>query len=1836
MHAMPSSFARPGDPRSKPPSAAPAYRTFVSSHGFARRVGALALAAAVLLAGPYAAAFSPQADNIVNAVATQTDGRVLAVGTFTHVDGVARNHTVRLNADGSVDPSFPDLAAAYSNAVAIQPDGKILVGGAGEHGFGGLRRLNPDGSLDTGFVDAFTMGDPLQNLIRSIAVQADGRILIGGTFGSIGGTPRQRLARLNADGSLDPAFDPGAQVTGDVYAVAAEADGRVLVSGQNFFVRLLADGQPDTATPAPAMPANIVPGLAVQPDGKILVGAWNPIVVGGTTHGRLVRLNVDGTVDASFQPPPLNDIYSPIRLLGDGRIVVSQGTGGHVVRLLADGSLDPDFSAPSPGQPVSALALQADGKIVIGGGFTSILGLPRARLARLHADGRLDNGASGPLTVNATATNGSISPSGAQQVDEGRSLSFTIAPDPGHVLASVTGCNGSLIGSLYTTGPIWANCAVVATFIAEDDVFFDPVSNGSVTSVFVQSDGGIVVGGGFTRIGGQLRERLARLDPASGAADTSFVDFPEANGVGSITRQPDGKLLAASIYGGVRRIEPDGSVDTGFDVMFSSLATINVAVAQPDGKIIVGGTFNRVNDVPRNRIARLNADGSLDESFDPGNGFSGSSVVYTALIEPDGKILVGGSFNAFNGTPHVGMVRINPDGSLDPAFPAAGTAVYALQRDAAGRYLVGGAAAINLGDGSPADSRLVRVLPDGTRDAAFAANIPGVVRSLLIEPDGRILVGGEFTAVNGQERARLARLSSDGALEPSPNIAPNNRVVALARQADGKILIGGDFTHVGPYARRGIARLTADGRIDVSAFTVTPFAAANGSISPNVPAQVEPGATLSFTVVPDAGYVIGTVTGCGGTLDGLVYTTGPITAHCAVTADFLMETVSYTVTPLAGIHGALAPATPQSVLFAQTTQFSVVPDPGYYLESIEGCAGSLSGLVYTTGRILGDCTVTASFSRPENLEVVGGSDQLTAVGTRFAQPLRVRVTNGSGAPVAGVAVTFTAPAGGAGASLESSVVMTDGTGLASVRARANATGGAYSVGASAGALTRSFALRNEAIDHDGLELTVTVGTDPPPACGTSSSIQAVAGTPLNYCFRITNRSDVTLRYHTLTLATFGFPGQYDLTRSDRFLDAFDRPVARGESWQYHRMITAGAQDQMPRFTWTATATPAGYDVQDHSGIAFTDLSTTAAAVELPVYGHEDVAELPFPITYFGQTFGAGGIGRLCINNSGSLKLQRGAGDEICPTASTFVPAFMGDNAPLAQAIGQSLWSGATNFLLPYWDVLGEHGAVHHATLGAAPSRRLIVQWQDKDHASRPNPASGIAFQVVIEEHTGRIHYVYRSVDFGVAASPDLNAGGSATIGLFGHGSSERFPPYLEYGTNTPLLSAGQSISFTPTDVPRFASAQVQVYVGMPHITVTPASIAAQTAPGTQTTRVLTIGNEGDLDLEWSLREAPALAHFPRVPYVPSPDAATSPLPAAAGTHQGHAGTEWFDPGLFEAPAFGFAYESGHIYPVSFDAADPSQFVHVTPADSFGLIQAGDFVDDDFSRLYVLHDLATLSVVDVASAQFQPVAEIEPEHADAAPYPRWAGMAWDRTTGTLYASTTGGEFCSEDHASDLYAIDLARGTRTRVGAIDTGSPLCIADIAVSPDGAMYGVDTDGDTLVAIDKATGHAAPIGWLGFNLIGNGPHSLDFDDATGVLYLAAGQTSGQPYGGLFAVDPVTGRAALGGSYPIEPISTYGFFSMLGMAIATSGGDCVDPDQIPWLSMNQIAGVLTPGSQSPAEVRLDARDLEPGMYSAQLCLFSNDRARSLLRVPVSLQVTAAGEDRLFSDGFESR
>jgi uncharacterized delta-60 repeat protein len=307
----------------------------------------------------------------IKTIAKQSDGKIILGGAFTSFNSLSSNFIIRLNKDGSIDPSFQTnsatpLSTDFVNSIAVQSDGKILVVG----NFSSIRsvsvnniiRLNSNGTNDTTFIS--NIGTGANGAINVVLVQADGKILLAGAFTSFNGTSANRLVRLNSNGTLDTSF---------IASIGTGASGNIL-------------------------------SMAIQPsDDKIIIGG-DFVTFNGTTVNRLVRLNPSGTRDTAFTTAigtAVNSSISSIAIQQNLKIVLgglfTSFNGASVnrfIRLNSGGTLDSAFVAnvgDGPNTSIVALASQSDGKIIIGGNFTSFNGAAVGRgIRRFNSDGTVD------------------------------------------------------------------------------------------------------------------------------------------------------------------------------------------------------------------------------------------------------------------------------------------------------------------------------------------------------------------------------------------------------------------------------------------------------------------------------------------------------------------------------------------------------------------------------------------------------------------------------------------------------------------------------------------------------------------------------------------------------------------------------------------------------------------------------------------------------------------------------------------------------------------------------------------------------------------------------------------------------------------------------------------------------------------------------------------------------------------------------------------------------------------------------------------------------------------------------------------------------------------------------------------------------------------------------------------------------------------------------------------------------------------------------------------------------------------------------------------------------
>jgi len=394
-------------------------------------------------AGAFDESFRPQVDanGRVLALAVQPDGKIWAGGDYTEINGTPCTALARLNPDGSLDKIFnlrnegsPILPEV--RAIVVQPDGRVVVGGLfnriNDTPRHLLARLNPDGTLDDTFSFVTFSAGPRDSVLR-LLLQTDGSLIVGGRFSTVNGTARTSLARLTATGVLDTAFAPslGGQLPPEVLSMALQEDGRVLIGGLFATVnglphvnlaRLHADGFPDQSFNARMqlnLPFGEVNSILVRPEGGILVGGARLRFLDRApgVNDFLAALREDGSVDDGFtlgiefakissaivsgplpsrlDIPTITDLASQadgsVVVAGNFTLVANGRTLNNITRLLPGGALDADFQADVPARALECLALQADGRILIGGFFTSVNGEPQLNLARLLNDAPVES-----------------------------------------------------------------------------------------------------------------------------------------------------------------------------------------------------------------------------------------------------------------------------------------------------------------------------------------------------------------------------------------------------------------------------------------------------------------------------------------------------------------------------------------------------------------------------------------------------------------------------------------------------------------------------------------------------------------------------------------------------------------------------------------------------------------------------------------------------------------------------------------------------------------------------------------------------------------------------------------------------------------------------------------------------------------------------------------------------------------------------------------------------------------------------------------------------------------------------------------------------------------------------------------------------------------------------------------------------------------------------------------------------------------------------------------------------------------------------------------------------
>ena len=225
--------------------------------------------------------------------------------------------------------------------------------------------------------------------------------------------------------------------------------------------------------------------------------------------------------------------------------------------------------------------------------------------------------------------------------------------------------------------------------------------------------------------------------------------------------------------------------------------SVELLIPKSDGNLLAGGLFTTLAGQSVLGLGQLRPDGTLDEASSPRFGLSGSPVV----ILGDGRMVVADAIASETDGAQVIIRQLRLDFSVDESFlevqflPSPTTVVNCLALQPDGKIIVGGQFILSSAQGC---SNLVRLNADGTLDREFTPLVDGKVRCLGVRSGGQIVVGGDFQTINSQPRPVLASLNSDGSLDDSfvPEAHGNQPqfISCLSIQPDGRILATGEFS----------------------------------------------------------------------------------------------------------------------------------------------------------------------------------------------------------------------------------------------------------------------------------------------------------------------------------------------------------------------------------------------------------------------------------------------------------------------------------------------------------------------------------------------------------------------------------------------------------------------------------------------------------------------------------------------------------------------------------------------------------------------------------------------------------------------------------------------------------------------------------------------------------------------------------------------------------------------------------------------------------------------------------------------------------------------------------
>jgi uncharacterized delta-60 repeat protein len=627
--------------------------------------------------------------------------------------------------------------------------------------------------------------------ITAATFQPDGKLIMAGNFMRYNDQPVTNLIRLQTNGRIDPTFDATAKTNGQISMIEVQADGKILLGGSfstfknsllnRQLIRLNADGTLDNTFTAPEIVRygfSSVDLFRAQPDGKVLVYGYglNP----GIAEPVLIRLNKNGSRDTSFHynaQLPEGERLTAFAAQADGKIYVAGSFTSfagkplkHIVRLTPAGSVDDSFKTPGflhydANQPayITALVPSVDGTLLVGGSFYYCGTYPTSGIARLKKDGRIDSSFQ---------------------------VSYNYMPQ---VITKLDTTAGSLLagGLFYADG----NQFMLMRFRKDgsaDPTFTSPVAQPSNKTRYnpmafsTLPDKSIAMGGDFgAYYDGTYHSGFAHFFE-DGRVDPSIkAKFQQIGTVYKTLVTKEGKILVGGnfdLYGtkpvsNLVRLLPSGVLDSTFQNTTGPDGIVTQIAETADSEIIISGGFQNVGGHSSSYLARLLQDGTLDTRFLSGSR-PNSDEINSLLPLPDGKLMVGGHFRSFGGYASRGIVRLLADGSLDHTFQTpAPTPWYSIGTMALlqnNQVLIGNNSYLSTPDFS-LPLVVWKLNEDGSIDNSFKTQNQGgypVAQKIGVSPAQKIYYSGEVLKPNGSPNSftftrGLLRLKANGSNDPA-------------------------------------------------------------------------------------------------------------------------------------------------------------------------------------------------------------------------------------------------------------------------------------------------------------------------------------------------------------------------------------------------------------------------------------------------------------------------------------------------------------------------------------------------------------------------------------------------------------------------------------------------------------------------------------------------------------------------------------------------------------------------------------------------------------------------------------------------------------------------------------------------------------------------------------------------------------------------------------------------------------------------------------------------------------------------------------------------------------